>query len=61
MVSINLEVVLQYLGKVVCQTCMVFYCLGVLWAYASVFASSVASLFFQLVLYEECDIYRSPT
>jgi len=47
-------------GKVFCQFCMVFYCLGVLWAYSSVFASSVSSLFFQLVYNEECDIYKHP-
>jgi hypothetical protein len=39
---------------------MVFYCIGILWAYSSVFASSVASLFFQLVLNQECDIYANP-
>ena len=36
---------------------MVLYSYGVLWAYAAVFSSSVASIFFQYALNEECNIY----
>jgi hypothetical protein len=32
-------------------------CYGVLWAYGSVFSSSVASLFYQFVFDEECNVY----
>lgn len=39
------------------QICLILYCLGVLWAYAAVFASSVNTLFFQYVLNEQCNIY----
>ena len=36
---------------------MVLYSYGVLWAYAAVFSSSVASIVFQYALNEECNIY----
>lgn len=34
---------------------------GVLWAYAAVFGSSVAALFWQFALQGECDIYGEPS
>ena len=43
------------------QICMALYSYGVLWAYASVFSSSVDTLFFQYVFGEDCNIYESPT
>ena len=39
------------------HVCMILYSYGVLWAYAAVFSSSVASIFFQYALNEECNIY----
>ena len=39
------------------HVCMVLYSYGVLWAYAAVFSSSVASIVFQYALNEECNIY----
>ncbi|TYZ68825.1 hypothetical protein PybrP1_011949 [[Pythium] brassicae (nom. inval.)] len=44
-------------GKLVVQAVMALYCIGALWSYASVFASSVASLFFSYVLGDACDAY----
>lgn len=44
-------------GKVTVQVVMALYCIGALWSYASVFASSVASLFFSYVLGDACDAY----
>eukprot|EP01126_Amoeba_proteus_P008813 TRINITY_DN13336_c0_g1_i2.p1 TRINITY_DN13336_c0_g1~~TRINITY_DN13336_c0_g1_i2.p1 ORF type:complete len:171 (-),score=15.57 TRINITY_DN13336_c0_g1_i2:175-687(-) len=47
-------------GKFFCQVCLSLFCLGILWAYASVFASSVSSLFFQIVEQSNCDTYNHP-
>lgn len=45
------------LGKLTVQAVMALYCVGALWSYASVFASSVASLFFSYALGDDCDAY----
>uniref|UniRef100_K3X2M8 Amino acid transporter transmembrane domain-containing protein n=2 Tax=Globisporangium ultimum (strain ATCC 200006 / CBS 805.95 / DAOM BR144) TaxID=431595 RepID=K3X2M8_GLOUD len=44
-------------GKITVQIVIALYCIGALWSYASVFASSVASLFFSYVLGDSCDAY----
>ena len=44
-------------GKGVVQVVMASYSIGTLWSYASVFASSVASIFFTYVLGATCDAY----
>lgn len=44
-------------GKLVVQAVMVLYCVGSLWSYASVFASSMSSLFFSFALGASCDVY----
>ncbi len=41
-------------GKMLVWTAIACMCYGVLWAYASVFSSSVASLYFQFVKDEQC-------
>eukprot|EP01128_Nolandella_sp_AFSM9_P004971 TRINITY_DN2349_c0_g2_i1.p1 TRINITY_DN2349_c0_g2~~TRINITY_DN2349_c0_g2_i1.p1 ORF type:complete len:495 (+),score=56.13 TRINITY_DN2349_c0_g2_i1:108-1487(+) len=46
-------------AKVAVQICIVCFSVGVLWAYAAVFASSVASLFFQFALGSECNVYSA--
>ncbi|DBA00584.1 TPA: hypothetical protein N0F65_007713 [Lagenidium giganteum] len=46
-------------GKVVVQIVMALYGIGTLWSYASVFASSVASIFFEYVLGDKCDAYAA--
>ncbi|OQR98708.1 hypothetical protein ACHHYP_08273 [Achlya hypogyna] len=44
-------------GYSIVQGVLVLYCLGSLWSYASIFASSVASIFFSFVLDDSCDAY----
>lgn len=44
-------------GKLLVQLIMVLYCVGSLWSYASVFASSMSSLFFSYALGGACDVY----
>ncbi|EQC35976.1 hypothetical protein SDRG_06718 [Saprolegnia diclina VS20] len=46
-------------GYIVVQTVLIFYCMGTLWAYASIFASSVASVFQTFVLGNVCDVYAA--
>lgn len=46
-------------GKLTVQLVMALYCIGALWSYASVFASSVASLFYSYVLGDSCDAYAA--
>ncbi|KDO30008.1 hypothetical protein SPRG_05197 [Saprolegnia parasitica CBS 223.65] len=46
-------------GYAVVQTVLVLYCIGTLWAYASIFASSVASVFHTFVLGDVCDVYAA--
>lgn len=46
------------LGKILVQIVLILYGIGALWSYASVFASSMASLFFSYVLGDAtCDAY----
>ncbi|GLE00944.1 hypothetical protein PINS_up009741 [Pythium insidiosum] len=47
------------IGKVVVQIVLGLYGIGALWSYASVFASSMASLFFSYVVGETCDAYAA--
>ena len=44
-------------AKYFCQLTMFLYCYGCLWAFVSVFSSSVSTLFFEYVLNSKCDIY----
>eukprot|EP01098_Paradermamoeba_levis_P013307 TRINITY_DN6044_c0_g1_i1.p1 TRINITY_DN6044_c0_g1~~TRINITY_DN6044_c0_g1_i1.p1 ORF type:complete len:338 (-),score=78.88 TRINITY_DN6044_c0_g1_i1:514-1458(-) len=46
-------------GKYLSQMTVCLYCYGVMWAYTSVFASSVANLFNTYALDRDCDIYAS--
>ncbi|RLN92828.1 hypothetical protein BBJ28_00011740 [Nothophytophthora sp. Chile5] len=56
------EMFVGRVGKAAVQLVMGLYCIGSLWSYASVFASSMASLFFTYVLGDSCDVYGdSPT
>lgn len=48
-------------GKITVQLCIALYAYGVLWAYGSVFASSVSSLFWQFAFDKECQIYANPS
>ncbi|KDO29770.1 hypothetical protein SPRG_04887 [Saprolegnia parasitica CBS 223.65] len=48
-------------GYVTVQSVLVCYCLGSLWSYASIFASSTASVFFTYVLDDVCDVYAPHT
>ncbi|ETW04713.1 hypothetical protein H310_03866 [Aphanomyces invadans] len=45
------------MGYHIVQTVMLFYCLGSLWAYASIFASSIASFVFTYAWGESCNVY----
>lgn len=47
------------MGKIIVQVVMGCYCFGSLWSYASVFASSVASIFYSYVLSDSCDAYAA--
>ncbi|CAK5213173.1 unnamed protein product [Aphanomyces euteiches] len=47
------------MGYNVVQTVLVFYCLGSLWSYASIFASSIASIFYTFFLHGSCDAYAA--
>ncbi|CEG37354.1 amino acid [Plasmopara halstedii] len=51
------EMFVGNMGKVAVQLVMGLYCIGSLWSYASVFSSSTASIFFNYVLNESCDVY----
>ncbi|KAJ0408922.1 hypothetical protein ATCC90586_005959 [Pythium insidiosum] len=46
-------------GKIVVQIVLGLYGIGALWSYASVFASSMASLFFSYIMGDTCDAYAS--
>eukprot|EP01116_Phalansterium_solitarium_P023285 TRINITY_DN8089_c0_g1_i2.p1 TRINITY_DN8089_c0_g1~~TRINITY_DN8089_c0_g1_i2.p1 ORF type:complete len:549 (-),score=173.15 TRINITY_DN8089_c0_g1_i2:427-2073(-) len=48
-------------GLIVCQAALSFYTYSILWAYSAVFASTVASLFYQFAYSAECDIYAEPS
>ncbi|OQS04646.1 hypothetical protein THRCLA_03142 [Thraustotheca clavata] len=48
------------IGFTFVQTVLVLYCFGSLWSYASIFASSLSSIFYTYVLDDSCDVY-SPT
>ncbi|ETV92630.1 hypothetical protein H310_13081 [Aphanomyces invadans] len=45
------------MGYSVVQSVLVLYCLGSLWSYASIFASSIASMVFTYVWNDSCDAY----
>jgi len=46
-------------GKAIVWVAIACMCYGVLWAYGSVFSSSVASLFYQFAFNEECNVYAA--
>ncbi|OQR81795.1 hypothetical protein THRCLA_23295 [Thraustotheca clavata] len=46
-------------GYAMVQTVLILYCLGSLWSYASIFASSVASIFYTYVVGGSCDAYST--
>ncbi|EQC41620.1 hypothetical protein SDRG_01578 [Saprolegnia diclina VS20] len=46
-------------GYAIVQTVLVLYCLGSLWSYASIFASSMASIFHTFVVGDFCDAYAA--
>lgn len=46
-------------GKIFSQLVVSLYCYGVMWAYTSVFASSLANIFNTYALDKDCDIYGS--
>eukprot|EP01105_Mastigella_eilhardi_P026505 TRINITY_DN771_c0_g1_i12.p1 TRINITY_DN771_c0_g1~~TRINITY_DN771_c0_g1_i12.p1 ORF type:complete len:608 (-),score=145.34 TRINITY_DN771_c0_g1_i12:1269-3092(-) len=48
-------------GKIISEVVMILYCYGGLWASVSVFASSLASLTFELAQQGTCDIYHDPS
>ncbi|RHY07038.1 hypothetical protein DYB28_001571 [Aphanomyces astaci] len=45
------------MGYSIVQTVLVLYCLGSLWSYASIFASSIASMVFTYAWDDSCDAY----
>ncbi|OQS01584.1 hypothetical protein ACHHYP_00578 [Achlya hypogyna] len=44
-------------GFITVQAVLCIYCLGSLWSYASIYASSVASIFYSYALNDSCDAY----
>ncbi|TMW62153.1 hypothetical protein Poli38472_009646 [Pythium oligandrum] len=44
-------------GTIAVQLVLILYGIGALWSYASVFASSMASLFYSYVMGDSCDVY----
>jgi len=46
-------------GKVIVWVAIACMCYGVLWAYASVFSSSVASLYFQFIEDKQCIVFAA--
>jgi len=49
------------LGSAAAMTVVGFYCWGVLWAFAAVFASQAASLFFSFFRHTPCNLYHDPS
>ncbi|KAF0720261.1 Aste57867_448 [Aphanomyces stellatus] len=47
------------MGYNVVQAVLILYCLGSLWSYASIFASSTASMFYTFALGDTCDAYAT--
>jgi amino acid permease len=54
------EIFAGRMGYTIVQSVLVLYCLGSLWSYASIFPSSIASIFYSYILGDSCDAY-SPT
>lgn len=55
------NVFLGFRGKLFVQICLGLYSLGALWSYASVFASSIASISINYVYGETCDVFLNPS